>query len=171
MIKNYCRKGILITLLFFLAQQGMAQGQFAGAKPRTLIGKKYSNEKTLPGMPGYEYREVTLASEEKDPEQYSVGVFQKGNTWLVFYSINQDPGTDKYTILDVLIIKHVTAEQAVKTVLCRKEKVSDMGIVALTESGKAAASPAIKAWRFSREKRKFETQDIKGIDCLNEEQL
>ena len=149
----------------------MAQGQFAGAKPRTLIGKKYNNERVLPGMPGYEYRSVTIASEEKDPEQFSVGVFQKGNTWLVFYSVNTEPKSDKYTILDVLIIKHVSSSQQVKTLLCRKDRKSDMEIVALTKADKAAATPALKAWRFNRKQKHFESINTVGIDCLNEEQL
>ncbi|HEX6191610.1 MAG TPA: hypothetical protein VFZ42_04565 [Chitinophagaceae bacterium] len=162
---------LLVMISCVFAQQLLAQGEFAGAKPRALIGKTYNNDKNLPGLQGYEYREVTLASEESDPEQFSVGVFQKGTTWLVFYSVNTQPNSDKYTILDVLIIKNVNPSQQVRTLLCRKDKKSDMEIVALTKADNAAATPAIKAWRFNRKLRKFETAAVGGIDCLNEEQL
>ena len=171
MYKHHCKLLLLIFASIVIAQHVLAQGQFAGAKPRALIGKTYNNDKNLPGLPGYEYREVTLASEESDPEQFTVGVFQKGSTWLVFYSVNNEPKSDKYTILDVLIIKHVTSSQQVKTLLCRKDRKSDMEIVALTKADNAAATPAIKAWRFNRKQKHFESAPITGIDCLNEEQL
>ena len=171
MYKHNYKLLLLIISSFLCIQLVYAQGQFAGAKPRTLIGKTYNNDKNLPGLPGYEYREVTLASEESDPEQFSVGVFQKGSTWLVFYSVNKESKSDKYTILDVLIIKHVTSSQQVKTLLCRKDKKSDMEIVALTKADKAAATPAIKAWRFNRKLKHFESAATTGIDCLNEEHL
>ena len=171
MYKHYYKLISIFVISFLFAQQLLAQGQFAGAKPRTLIGKTYNNDKTLPGLPDYEYREVTLASEESDPEQFSVGVFQKGSTWLVFYSVNNETKSDKYTILDVLIIKHVSSSQQVKTLLCRKDRKSDMEIVALTKADKAAATPALKAWRFNRKQKHFESINTVGIDCLNEEQL
>lgn len=159
-----------ISLFLFLYGENalFAQGNFAGARPGTLIGKKYNNDRVLPGLPGYEYREVSLATGEEEPEQLEVGVFQKGTTWLVFFGINTDTTTDVYTILDVLIIKHVRSSQAIKTLLCRQEKISNIEIVALTQPGKEEYAPALKAWRFNREKKRFEVISTKSIDCLNE---
>jgi|SRR5688572_29878777 len=171
MYKFHCKLLLIIAASIVFAQHVLAQGQFAGAKPRSLIGKTYNNDKNLPGLPGYEYREVTIASEESDTEQFSVGVFQKGSTWLVFYSVNEDPKSDKYKILDVLIIKHVSSSEQVKTLLCRKDRQSDIELVALTKADKAAATPAIKAWRFNRKQKYFESAPVTGIDCLNEEHL
>lgn len=169
--KTVSRSLWLYLILLLLAGPSLyAQGQFAGAKPRALIGKKYNNDRILPGLPGYEYREVTLASGDKDPEQFTVGLFQKGSTWLVFFGLNEDSTTDHYTILDVLIIKHVTKNQAVKALLCRQEKISNIEIIALTQPGNAEYSPALKAWRFNRDKRRFELMNTRGVDCLNEGQ-
>ena len=162
---------IALIISFLVSNQTVfAQGEFAGARPRTLIGKTYNNDRILPGLPGYEYREVTLASGEKDPEQFSVGVFQKGSTWLVFYSVNNTPGSDHYTILDVLVIKHISKGQTVKTLLCRQDKLSDIEVVAITNPGSSEFSPAIKAWRFNRSTKKFEMKDVKGVDCMNDKE-
>jgi len=161
----------IFTLLlagFFFNYAAKAQGQFAGTRTKALIGKKYNNDRVLPGLPDYEYREVTLASGENDPEQFSVGVFRKGPTYIVFFSINEDTTTDHYTILDVLVIKQIKKNQAVKTLLCRQHKISNIEIVAVTQPGSQEYPPALKAWRFNRDKRKFELMNVKGIDCLQE---
>lgn len=161
--------GCFIWLLFFHCEDSLfAQGNLAGARPRTLIGKKYNNERVLPGLPGYEYREVSLATGEEEPEQLEVGVFQKGSTWLVFFGVNTDTTTDVYTILDVLIIKHVQPTQSIKTLLCRQDRISNIEIVALIQPGKEEYAPALKAWRFNREKKRFEVISTRKIDCLNE---
>ena len=59
-----------------------AQGEFAGTKSKELIGKKFNNDRVLPGLEDYKYRQSTLASDSDDPEQFSVAVFQKGPTYL-----------------------------------------------------------------------------------------
>ena len=167
---TFFKKLFLFTFLILLlsSQQSFGQGDFAGTKTRALIGKKYNNDRVLPGFPDYTYREVTLASGEKDPEQFSVGVFQKGPTYIVFFSINNDTTTDHYTILDVLVIKQVKKNQVVKPLLCRDNKISNIEIVAVTQPGAAEFSSALRAWRFNRDKRRFELMNIQGIDCMNE---
>lgn len=163
-------KEILLSVVLISAlYSASGQGQFAGAKTKPLIGKKYNNDKVLPGLPDYEYREVTLASDEDDPEQFSVCVFQKGPTYVVLFTLNKDIKTDDYVILDVLVIKQVKKNQLVKTVLCRKNKISDMEIVAVTQPGvNDEFSSALRAWRFNRDKRRFEIAAIKDVDCMNE---
>jgi hypothetical protein len=162
---------IKIIFLFFLIPTlytASGQGQFAGTKTRPLIGKTYNNDRVLPGLPDYEYREVTLASDENDPEQFSVSVFQKGPTYVVLFTHNIDKATDDYIVLDVLVIKQVKKNQVVKTALCRQNKISNMEIVAVTQPGGSEFSPALRAWRFNRDKRRFEIASIKDIDCMNE---
>ncbi len=162
-------KFILFVLVFSIgSERTWAQGQFAGARSKALIGKKYNNERVLPGLPDYEYRDVTLATGDQDPEQFVVGVFFKGPTYVVFVGINTDTTSDEYTILDVLVVKQVKKNQEVKTILCRNKKISDELIVAVTQPGATEFSPALRAWQFNRDKRRFELLNIKGIDCMNE---
>ena len=146
----------------------LAQGQFAGAKSRALIGTKYNQGPELPGLPGYEYRESGLAFGITGPEQFSVTVFQNGPTYIVFFAVNEDTTTNDYTILDVLLIKQVKNTQAIKTLLCRQHKINNEAIVAVTQPGSNEYSRAIKAWQFNRDKRRFELISIKEIDCLHE---
>ncbi len=146
----------------------LAQGKYAGAAAKKLIGKTFNNDRELPGLPGYEHREASLASGIDEPEQFSVGVFQKGTTYIVFFSVNTDTTTDDYTILDVLEIKNVKSNQAIKTLLCRRNKIGNIEIVAVTQPGNNEYSNALKAWRFNRDKRRFEVMTTKGVDCMNE---
>ena len=157
-----------VLLLFTMKANLFAQGQFAGAKTKALIGKKYNNDRVLPGLPDYEYRQVTLASDENASEQYAVGIFQKGPTYVVFFGINDDTTSDHYTILDIMVVKQVKKTQEVKALLCRNNKKSNAEIVAVTETGKKEFLPALRAWRFNHDKRRFEIMDSKGIDCMNE---
>lgn len=162
-------KLVWLSLFCWLYAVGLfAQGQFASPKSRTLIGTKYNQGPELPGLPGYEYRESGLAFGITEPEQFSVTVFQNGTTYIVFFSINEDTTTNDYTILDVLLIKQVKSNQVIKTLLCRQHKVSNEAIVAVTQPGNTEYSRALKAWRFNRDKRRFELISIKEIDCLNE---
>ena len=161
-------KFLPLLVFFALGISGNAQGDFAGAKTKPLIGKKFNNDRVLPGLEDYHYRSATLASDKDDPEQFSVAVFQKGPTYLVLFTINEDTTTDNYTILDVLVVKQVKKNQAVKVLLCRQKKLSDIEIVAVTQPGGQEYSPALRAWRFSRDKRKFELYTISEVDCMNE---
>ncbi|HEX7846779.1 MAG TPA: hypothetical protein VF476_13335 [Chitinophagaceae bacterium] len=159
---------LLAALLLITIDKASAQGQFAGAKTKPLIGKKFNNDRVLPGLPDYEYREATIASGDNDPEQFSVAVFQKGPTYVVIFTVNEDTTTDDYTVLDVLVIKQVKKTEAVKVLLCRRNKTSNIEIVAVTQPGKAEYSPASRAWRFNRDKRRFESASASGVDCMNE---
>src|SRR5688572_32186556 len=96
---------LLVHLL--LIDSAGAQGQFAGTRSKALIGKKYNNDRVLPGLADYEYRDASLATGENEPEQFTVAVFQKGPTYIVLFGVNEDTTSDEYTILDVLVIKQV----------------------------------------------------------------
>lgn len=170
-MNSFIKKTNFFLLALFCclyAAELFAQGQFAGVKSRALIGTKYNHGPALPGFPGYEYRESGLAFGINEPEQFSVTVFQRGPTYIVFFAINEDTATNEYTILDVLLIKQVKSNQAIKTLLCRQHKISNEEIVAVTQPGSNEYSRALKAWRFNRDKRRFEIISIKDIDCLNE---
>jgi hypothetical protein len=160
---------ILILLACFSVQTDLfAQGQFAGTKSKALIGTQYNNDRVLAGLPDYEYREANLLADEGSPEQFVAVVFQKGPTYIVFFGLNEDTLSDNYTILDVLVVKQVKKNQAVKVVLCRQKKVTNAELVAVVQPGSSAYSPALRAWRFNRDKRRFELASVKGVDCMNE---
>ncbi len=161
---------LFASFLLILSGSLCAQGEFAGTKTKPLIGKTFNNDRVLPGLEDYEYRNATLASGENEPEQFSVAVFQKGPTYIVIYTVNVDTTTDNYTILDVLVVKQVKKTQTVKTVLCRQNKITNIEIVAVTQPGTSEYSSALKAWRFNRDKKRFELYTTKGVDCLNEGQ-
>lgn len=165
---KYCKLFLVALYCCLYTANLYAQGQFAGAKSRALIGTKYNQGPSLPGLTGFEYRESGLAFGINEPEQFSVTVFQNGPTYIVFFAINGDTTTNDYTILDVLLIKQVKSSQVIKTLLCRQQKIGDEGIVALTQPSNKEYSRALKAWRFNRDKRRFELISIKDIDCLNE---
>ncbi len=160
---------LFLVILFSIVNNTWGQGQFAGTKTKPLIGTKYNNDRVLPGLPDYEYREVTLASDENDPEQFSFCIFQKGPTYVVLFTHNKDTTSDDYIILDVLVIKQVKANQVVKGATCRQNKNSNLEIVAVTQPGDSEFSTALRAWRFNRDKRRFELINVKGVDCLNED--
>jgi len=162
------KKIVVAVILLSFVYSVSGQGQFAGAKIKPLIGKKFNNDRVLPGLPEYQYKEVTLASDKEDVEQFSTAIFQKGSTYLVLFMLNSDTTTDDYTILDVLVVKHVKKNQRVKAVICRQDKKANIEIVAVTQPGEAEFSQALRAWRFSRDKRRFEIALIKNVDCMNE---
>lgn len=155
----------LLALCFYNSN---SQGSFAGPALKKLIGKTYNNDRVLPGLPAYEYREASLASGIEDPEQFTVAVFQKGKTWAVLFGVNTDTTTDNYTIVDVLEIKNVKSNQAIKTLLCRRNNISNIEIVAVVQPDAREYSKALRTWRFNRDKRKFETYSPAGVDCMNE---
>ena len=155
---------VVCILLASVTSEIKAQGEFAGSRPSSLIGRKFNNDRVLHGLPGYEYRHVTLAG-ENDPEQYSVGVYQKKNTWLIFFALNEDTTSDLYTIQDVLDVKHVGKSETINTVVCTQKGVSDFGIVALSDNTRKV----IRSWKFNRNLKRFELMDNKGVECAVEE--
>jgi hypothetical protein len=169
-LQNMIMKHISISFLLIVGSlMTNAQGEFAGSRTKPLIGKTFNNDRVLPGLEDYTYRQSTLASDTEDPEQFSVAVFQKGPTYLVLFTINKDTTVDDYTILDILVVKQVKKNEDVKVLLCRQNKQSNIELVAVTQTSTTGFSPALRAWRFNREKRKFETYASAGVDCLNEE--
>ena len=53
---------------------------------------------------------------------------------------------------DVLVVKQVKKNQTVRTLMCGQNKKNNIEIVAVT-SANAATAPALRAWRFNREKK------------------
>lgn len=159
----------VFLILFSTSITCIGQGNYAG-NFKKLIGTTFKDKKTIPGLENFEFREGSLISAIDDPEVITVDVYQKGSTGIVFFSIIEDPGTGEYRIADVLEVKNIQSGWQLRTTFCRQNTVENSELVALVKSSTSEEflKPAKQAWRFSRDKRKFEAVSTKGIDCLSE---
>ncbi len=155
-----------ITACFFLISTAHAQGKYAGTK-KSLVGKTYTYSRNIPGLAGWEFREGNLVTPVDNPETITADVFQRGTTWLVFFSIREDTLSALYTIMDLVEIKNVQKGWQLRTAFCRRNKIDNIEIVALVKSSTTQEflKPARQAWRFNRDKRRFEVLSVNGIDC------
>ena len=162
-------KQVPLFIAFMLAVTlSIAQGNYAGSMKK-LIGTKYKDSKSIPALKGYEFRSASLISDVNDPESITVDHFQKGSDAVVFFSINEDPNGEEYTVLEVLEYKNVPQGWQIKTAFCRQNEIEDVEIVALVKSGdEEFLKPAKQVWRFSRDKRKLMPMDKLGVDCISE---
>jgi hypothetical protein len=146
------------------AQQGKYAGSF-----KKLIGTSFTDSRQLPALKNWQPREGTLASSIDDPELFSVEIFQKGTTYMIFFSVKEDTASDVQVIQDVVELKAVQPGWDVRSGVCREYKQANTFVVALVKSANAAYSTNVKkAWRFNRDKRRFEAIAVKTVDCLNE---
>lgn len=162
-------KKVFLLAIFFACQfQLLAQtGKYAGAMKK-LIGKSYTDSRKIKDLSGWQFREGSVITPIHNVEMITVDVFQKGPTYVVFFSVNEDTATNKYLILDAIEIKNVLKSQQIKTAVCRDNLEENVEIVGVVKPGKTEFSKVIKAWRFSRDKRRVEIKSIKNVDCLNE---
>jgi hypothetical protein len=147
----------------------MAQpGKFAGSM-KSFIGKTFTDVSKISGLTGWKFQEGSLLTGIDDPEVIIADVYKKGTTIICIFSIKEDTADKKYTIADILEVKNVPHNQHVITGLCRQGENESTEIVALAKvETTTETSKAIKAWRFNRDKRRLETQNIKGVTCMNE---
>lgn len=115
-------------------------------------------------MENHEFREGSLISAIDDPETITVAVYQKGTTCVVFFSMMVDTTRREYRIADVLEVKNVQPGWQLRTTFCRQNEVENAELVAWVKSSTTEEflKPVKQAWRFSRDKRKFEGISIKG---------
>jgi hypothetical protein len=162
------RKSTLYLLLLLPFTSLFSQaGKHAGTK-KSMVGKVYTDCRNITGLKGWTFRDGSVITQIDNPEMMTADVFQKGTTYVVLFSIKEDTASQEFKIMDVLEIKNVTNAQQIKTALCRDNKNENVEIVALIKPGNTQYSKALKAWRFNRDKRRFEILSIKGIDCINE---
>ncbi len=161
---------ILLAAFLFVSFCTVAQGKYAGPLVKRLIGKTYTGNRKIPGLPGYQFRQGSLVSALNDPEQMMVEVLQKGANFVVFFSVMTDTVKKIYSILDLLEIKNVAKGWQVRTTFCRRDTVDNVEIVALVKSSpnKDYLTEVKQAWRFDRDKIRFLAIPVKGIDCFNE---
>ena len=155
---------ITVACTCFLQAQ---TAKYAGGM-KNIIGKKYSDNKHIPGLSGWQFKEGSVVSDLNDPKSTIVEVFSKGKNYIIFFSVGEDSISKLYTINDLIEVKNVTKVQQVKTALCREFKKEDVFIVALTTAAQGPYSKALKAWRLSRQRNQFEIINAKNVDCINE---
>ena len=161
----------ILFLLFVLAGNLKAisqQGKYAGSLKK-LIGTSFTDSRQLPALKNWQPREGTVASPLSDPELFSVEIFQKGTTYMIFFSVKEDTASDIQVIQDVIELKAVQRGWEVRSGVCREYKQANAFVVALVKPANAEYSTNVKkAWRFNRDKRRFEAIAVKTVDCLNE---
>lgn len=164
MLKNFS-----ISLFLSISLASFSQGKFAGSM-QSLIGVSYADSRNIPGLEGWQFYSGSVITPLDNPEMIVADVFQKGKSWICFFSVNEDTTSSVFQILDVLEVKNVFKGWQLKTTDCRQSKIENVEIVALIRSSTSQEflKPAKQAWRFNRDKRRFEFLNVKGIDCLNE---
>ena len=163
-------RSILLFLIVIAGSlKAQAQtGKYAGSQKK-LIGVSYTDSRHIPGLKTWQFRQGSVASLLTDPELFMVDVYQKGTTWLIFFSVREDTASETTVILDVIELKGVQKGWEIKTAVCREYKQDNAFIVALVKPANAEYSTNVKkAWRFNRDKRRFEWVSVKTVDCLNE---
>lgn len=163
------RKIVLLHLIISWASSvTFGQGQFAG-QMKAMIGQSFQDSKMIPSLEGYEFQEGSLISGVDDPEEITVDVFVKGKTWVVFFSVMRDTISHAYTVMDVLEVSEVQDGWAIRTTFCRQQGNDNVEIVALVRSTNEEYFRNVKqAWRFSRDKRRFQMVNPKEVDCRQE---
>ena len=143
-------------------------GKYAGSM-KNLIGKVYTDSRNITSLKGWQPREGSVLNPLTDPEMILSDVFQKGTTYIVFFSIKEDTASVENKIFDVIEIKGVAKGWTIKTALCRQNKIDNVYIFAwLKEASTEYLKTIKKAWRFNPDKRRIEPLPVKGIDCINE---
>ncbi len=133
---------------------------------QSLKGKLYSSDSLPALLKKYQFTESSQVSPIDDPEQFTVFVYRLQNDYLVLFTLRETDG--KEWIQDVLSITGVKQTEQVKTVLCWEGAVNNVELIALINPGREQHSKAIRAWRFNRDKRKFEVHAAENVSCLNE---
>lgn len=159
----------VVLLITVFTVHAAGQGDYAGSYKK-LVGTTFKDKKDIHALQNHEFREGSLVSALDDTESITVDVYQSGTTGIVFFSIMQDPSSGEYRIADVLEVKNVQPGWQLRTTFCRQNATEDPELVALVKSSTSEEylKTVRQAWRFSRDKRRFEMISVKGIDCLSE---
>jgi hypothetical protein len=99
----------ILVLLLVIAGSLKAQaqnGKYAGSQKK-LIGVSYVDSRHIPALKTWQFRQGSVASLLTDPELFSVEIYQKGTTWLIFFSVREDMASDTSVVLDVIELKGI----------------------------------------------------------------
>lgn len=163
------KKISIALILLCVMNSAFAQGKYAGPVLKKLIGKKYTDSRTINSFKAYTYMQGSMVNSIDDPETFTVDVFRKGTTQVVMFSLLTDSAANEYTILDVLEVKNIQKGWEIKTGLCSQNGNENAEIMALAKPGRQEIIKTIKqAWRCNRDKRRIELLPVKSITCINE---
>ena len=141
-------------------------GRYSGAM-KSLIGQEWSD--SLPELKGWTFREGSMVSAVSDPSWFYIRIYQNGKSCIAVCSIVEDTSKNNQIIVDVATIKNSKKGSEFRSVVCRERNIENSFIVAQVYPGKRNYSIAtLKAWRFNRDKMRFEWVNPKDVDCLNE---
>ena len=164
------KRSLFLCILIFqlLSMQSHAQGKYAGTFKK-LIGTSFKSERNFTGFPGHTFTQGDLISDINDPFQTSLYVFMKKATALVVFAKMLDTVKQEMTILDVIEVKSVPKGWEIKTTGCQVGDTEGEIIVALAKPGKEEYTRMIsQAWRFNRDKQRFEAIAPKNMKCQNQ---
>lgn len=102
-IRNIFMTAILVLGLFIKA---WSQGNYAPTLKK-LIGKTFTDEKKIPGLNGYSFREGNMITDTNDAEPQFITVLLKGTKAVIVYSAMSDTIQKVHYILDVIEIKNM----------------------------------------------------------------
>lgn len=154
-----------LLLCFF----SIAQSKYAGTMKK-LVGTSFTDDRQIKGLRGWTFVEGSLLTGVDDPEVMTASVFRKGTTYIVLGNYMEDTASHTYIIYDLIEIKNVPKGYEPKTGICRNYGAEDVEVVAVVklDPNKEFLKPATKAWRFNRDKKRFEAISTKKVDCISE---
>jgi hypothetical protein len=162
-------KNAVVIVFIFYSNLLFGQGKYAGPALKKLIGKTFTDERHIPGLSGYQFREGSLVTDINDPEPQVLDVLLKGNNAVVVFSVMADTSKKISQVVDIIEIKNIPPGWEIKTAGCREGQTEGEINVALVKPGNKEYATAVKqAWRCNRDKIRFEVIPVKGISCLNE---
>jgi len=152
-----------ILVCWLLSCCAFAQGKFASAPWKTLIGKSCKSETEFPQLKEFTSQGGTLLSNVEDEEKKNIAIFAKGSTVIVLFELMAN---NTINIIDVVEIKDVLKTQEVKVGTCSDGKNDMVGLVALVNQSKEVRWKAVKAWNYNLDKLSVEAWPFAGVTCL-----
>lgn len=145
-----------------------AQGRYT-VDFKKLIGRTYTNDRHIPGLEGYAYRQGDLITDANDEEPQFISIFIKGKNAVVVYSVQTGTAKKIFTIIDIIQITNIPTGWEIKTAGCNEGATEGEIIIALVDPGKKQYTTTVKqAWLCERDKLRIEAISTKNVKCLNE---
>lgn len=166
-IFRFCIATIPLLFTFLIS---FSQGKYTQSF-KHQIGKTFTNEKNIPWLKGYTFREGTMITDIGDGEPQFLTVLMKGSKGVVIYSASSDTVTSIRQVIDIIEVKNIPPGWEIRTIGCQEGDTKDQIIIALVNPGKDEIVKTVKqAWLCERDRLKIEAISTKNIKCLNEGQ-
>lgn len=157
----------LFGFVFLGTLHSFSQGKYAPTLKK-LIDSTFTDERNIPGLDSFSFREGTLITDIDDPEPQFLNVLLKGNKAVIILSQVSDTATRIHYILDVIEVNNIRKDWEIRTVGCEEGETEGQIIVALVYPGKGEYARYVKrAWLCNRDKLRFQYVNPKLIRCMN----